>query len=80
MNYAFEILNEQRDLLRDEIRFAKGLELEKLKSKIKDVDEALLSLQKPITKFYCKDESYHKIDRCSTQCPDCIEFTKGFKK
>ena len=30
--------------------------------------------------FYCKDKSYHMIDKCTKQCSDCIDFELKFKQ
>ena len=37
----------------------------------------LLTIPVVSKSFYCNDESYHKIDKCNSQCNDCIKFIKG---
>ena len=27
-----------------------------------------------INNFYCKDKSYHMVDKCTKQCSDCMDY------
>lgn len=58
---------------------------------IEQMDEIVFEAQKLVKKltipavvgrseqFYCKDESYHKIERCTKQCSDCLDFVNDLQ-
>jgi hypothetical protein len=59
MNYVTELLEEQKEFLSDEMRFADGEELEQTKQRMTDVVDALnkLSIHGFVKSFYCYEET-----------------------
>ena len=74
MNYVTELLEEEKELLTEEMRFAEGEELEQTKQRMTDVVDALnkLSIHGVVKSSYCLDENIKGSNhKCLVQCESC---------
>jgi hypothetical protein len=72
MNYVTELLEEQKELLTEEMRFAEGKELEQTKQRMTDVVDALNKLAihgVVLQSEQLPDENlYQPCEGCTTSC------------
>jgi len=39
-----------------------------------------LALLRVVKSFYCRDEKYHKIDKCKTECENCKAMKRKYSQ